>query len=382
MRTSCLAMILAGGQGSRLKSLTKNVAKPAVPFGGKYRIIDFPLSNCAHSGIQRVGVLTQYRPFELHNYVRNGDAWDLDQQNGGVFILPPYAREEGGDWYKGTADAIFQNLNFIALSNPEFVLILSGDHIYSMDYSKMIDEHIANQAEATIAVIRVSMEEASRFGIMNTDENQRIQTFEEKPKHPKSNLASMGIYLFSTDFLKRYLEEDARDENSEHDFGKNVIPKMLADHARLFAYPFDGYWKDVGTIESLWQANMDFLAETPPIELGGTRRIRSANLAMPPHYLGMNARVIDSMVSEGATVLGYVNHSIISTGVKIDEEAQVTNSVIMPFAQIGAGAVVDHAIIGSHAQVMPGANVLGKDGAIVFCGDGDTVRGNDLNQAG
>ena len=256
-------MILAGGQGSRLGALTKNIAKPAVPFGGKYRIIDFPLSNCANSGIEKVGVLTQYRPLELHNYLASGSSWDLDTKDGGVFILPPYAREKGADWYRGTADAIYQNLNFIDLADPEYVLILSGDHIYTMDYSWMLEAHKKNKADATIGVIQVPWEEAPRFGIMNTDKTGRIEEFEEKPAKPKSNLASMGIYVFNKSFLKKYLEDDAKDETSSHDFGKNIIPKMLADKARLFSYAFEGYWKDVGTIESLWQAKMDLIPYNP-----------------------------------------------------------------------------------------------------------------------
>ena len=369
MKTTCVAMILAGGQGSRLGALTKRVAKPAVSFGGKYRIIDFPLSNCAHSGIERVGVLTQYRPFELHNYLGNGDAWDLDVRAGGLFILPPYARDKGADWYQGTADAIYQNLYFISFSDPEYVLVLSGDHIYSMDYSQMIRAHKERGAEATIAVIRVPDEEAPRFGIMNTDERGRILEFEEKPKHPKSNLASMGIYLFSTDFLRRYLEADARKRTSSHDFGKDVIPKMLKDKAKLYAYAFDGYWKDVGTIESLWEANMDFLADVPPIDLGGRWRIRSANHSMPPHYLGPRAKVQHSMINEGSVVLGRVEHSVLSSGVHIDPGAVVTNSVLMPFARVGKGAVVDHAIVGQGSFIEPGASFKGEKGKIRVTGD-------------
>lgn len=367
-------MILAGGQGSRLGALTKRVAKPAVPFGGKYRIIDFPLSNCAHSGIERVGVLTQYRPFELHNYLGNGDAWDLDVRAGGLFILPPYARDKGADWYQGTADAIYQNLYFIASSDPEYVLVLSGDHIYSMDYSQMIRAHKEKGAEATIAVIRVPDGEASRFGIMNTDKKGRILEFEEKPKHPKSNLASMGIYLFSTDFLRKYLEADARKRTSSHDFGKDVIPKMLKDKAKLYAYSFDGYWKDVGTIESLWEANMDFLEDVPPIDLGGRWRIRSANHSMPPHYLGPRAKVSHSMVNEGSVVLGKVEHSVLSSGVSIEPGAVVTNSVLMPFAKVGKGAVVDHAIVGQGSVIEAGASLIGKEGKIRVTGDETTYH--------
>ena len=369
----CLAMILAGGQGSRLGALTKNVAKPAVSFGGKYRIIDFPLSNCAHSGIKRVGVLTQYRPFALHNYVGNGEAWDLDGRYGGVFILPPYARAKGADWYRGTADAIYQNLNFIEMSNPDHVLVLSGDHIYAMDYAKMLEAHRKNKAEATIGVIEVPWGEASRFGIMETDETGRIREFVEKPADPKSNLASMGIYVFSTAFLRRYLEADAKNPRSTHDFGKDVIPKMLSDRARLFSYPFTGYWKDVGTIESLWQANMDFLAKRPPIDIGGEWRIHSANVPVPPEFLSAEAVVEQSLVNEGSVIFGRVERSVISTGVRIARGARVTNSVVMPFACVGEGAVVDHAILGPGAEIAPMAQVRGHAEAIAVVAEGETV---------
>ena len=369
----CLAMILAGGQGSRLGALTKNVAKPAVSFGGKYRIIDFPLSNCAHSGIKRVGVLTQYRPFALHNYVGNGEAWDLDGRYGGVFILPPYARAKGADWYRGTADAIYQNLNFIEMSNPDHVLVLSGDHIYAMDYAKMLEAHRKNKAEATIGVIEVPWGEASRFGIMETDETGRIREFVEKPADPKSNLASMGIYVFSTAFLRRYLEADAKNPRSTHDFGKDVIPKMLSDRARLFSYPFTGYWKDVGTIESLWQANMDFLAKRPPIDIGGEWRIHSANVPVPPEFLSAEAVVEQSLVNEGSVIFGRVERSVISTGVRIARGARVTNSVVMPFARVGEDAVVDHAILGPGAEIAPMARVRGHAEAIAVVAEGETV---------
>ena len=380
MGTECVAMILAGGQGSRLGVLTKNVAKPAVPFGGKYRIIDFPLSNCAHSGIKRIGVLTQYRPFALHNYVGDGGAWDLDGRDGGVFILPPYARAKGADWYRGTADAIYQNLNFIEMSDPAYVLVLSGDHIYAMDYSRLIEAHKRNKAEATIGVIEVPWGEASRFGIMETDETGRIQKFVEKPAEPKSNLASMGIYVFSTAFLRRYLEVDAKNPRSSHDFGKDVIPRMLADRARLYSYPFAGYWKDVGTIESLWQANMDFLAKEPPIDIGGEWRIHSANLPMPPEFLSAEAVVRQALVSEGSMIFGRVEHSVISTGVRIARDARVTNSVVMPFAEIGEGAVVDHAILGSRAEIAPGARVRGQEGAIAVVAEGEVVLPDEAAQ--
>ncbi len=372
-KTKCLAMILAGGQGSRLGALTKNIAKPAVPFGGKYRIIDFPLSNCANSGIDKVGVLTQYRPLELHNYLGTGSAWDLDKRNGGVFILPPYARDKGADWYKGTADAIYQNLNFIELMDPEYVLVLSGDHIYTMDYSWMIESHKMNKAEATIGVIEVPWDEAPRFGIMNTDEDGRINEFEEKPAKPKSNLASMGIYVFNTEFLKSYLEADAKDTMSSHDFGKNIIPKMLADKARLYSYAFDGYWKDVGTIESLWQANMDLLQDQPPFSLDDTWRIYSSNLALPPHYLGSTAKVHRSMINEGSMIFGEVENSVIFPGVRIGKGAQVKNSVILPFTTIAENARVDHAIVAQNCEIAAGAQVAGAEGAIAVVPEGETV---------
>ena len=365
-KNKCLAMILAGGQGSRLKALTKNVAKPAVPFGGKYRIIDFPLSNCANSGIDTVGVATQYRPLELHTYLGTGNAWDLDKRDGGVFILPPYAREKGADWYKGTADAIYQNLNFIDTVDPDYVLILSGDHIYTMDYAKMLAAHKERNADATIGVFEVPWDEAPRIGIMNTDTSDgRIIEFEEKPAQPKSNLASMGIYIFSRDLLDKYLKEDAEEEGSEHDFGKNIIPKMLKDNRRMYSYAFEGYWKDVGTIESLWQANMDFLEDEPPFELSSDWRIYSSNPSLPPQYIGPDAKVSRSMINEGSMILGEVEHSMLSSGVKVGKNAKVTNSVILPFAVIEDGAVVDHAIVAQHSVIKAGAKVEGKPGEIL-----------------
>ena len=372
-KTEYLAMILAGGQGSRLGALTKKIAKPAVPFGGKYRIIDFPLSNCANSGIDKVGVLTQYRPLELHNYLGTGSAWDLDKQGGGVFILPPYAREKGADWYQGTADAIYQNLNFIDIVDPEYVLILSGDHIYTMDYSWMLEAHKGHKAEATIGVIEVPWEEASRFGIMNADKEGRIIEFEEKPSEPKSNLASMGIYIFNRKFLAQYLEEDAKDSMSSHDFGKNIIPKMLADKARLFTYAFDGYWKDVGTIESLWQANMDLLQDEPPFELSGKWRIYSFNPSMPPQFVGKEAKITRSMISEGTMILGTVENSVIFPGVRVGKGAVVRNSVLLPSAVVGDGAVVDYAILAQRAVIEEGAQVVGEQTQITVIPEGETV---------
>lgn len=364
-KTKCLAMILAGGQGSRLKALTKNVAKPAVPFGGKYRIIDFPLSNCANSGIDTVGVATQYRPLELHTYLGTGNAWDLDKRDGGVFILPPYAREKGADWYKGTADAIYQNLNFIDTVDPEYVLILSGDHIYTMDYAKMLAAHKEKNAGATIGVFEVPWDEAPRFGIMNTDKSDgRIIEFEEKPPQPKSNLASMGIYIFTRDLLDKYLKDDAENENSSHDFGKDIIPKMLNDNVRMYSYAFEGYWKDVGTIESLWQANMDLLEDEPPFKLSGSWRIYSSNPSLPPQYIGPDAKVSRSLINEGSKILGEVEHSVLSSGVNVGAGAKVTDSVILPFAVIEDGAVVDHAIVAQGSVIKAGAKVIGQPGAI------------------
>lgn len=373
-KTECLGMILAGGQGSRLKALTKTVAKPAVPFGGKYRIIDFPLSNCVNSGINKVGIATQYKPFELHSYLGSGTSWDLDRTGGGLFVLPPYAREKGGDWYRGTADAVYQNLNFIDLVNPEYIIILSGDHIYTMNYAWMLESHKNNNADVTIGVFEVPWEEAPRFGIMATDkETGRIVEFQEKPKEPKSNLASMGIYIFTTSFLRKYLLEDGENENSSHDFGNDLIPKMLADNARMFSYAFDGYWKDVGTIESLWLANMDLLEDTPPFELNGDWKIYSSNPSMPPQYVGPDAVVKRSMISEGAKVLGEVEHSVIFPGATVGKGAKVTNSVIFPGTVIEDGAVVDYAILAQDVTIKAGARVEGKENEISVIAENEVV---------
>ncbi len=373
-KTECLGMILAGGQGSRLGALTKNIAKPAVPFGGKYRIIDFPLSNCANSGIETVGVLTQYRPLELHTYLGTGEAWNLDRKNGGVYILPPYAREKGADWYKGTADAIYQNINFIDKAEPKYVLILSGDHIYTMDYSWMLEEHKKNKADATIGVIKVPIKEASRFGIMSTDKTGRITKFEEKPAQPESNLASMGIYVFTWDVLREYLENDAKDETSSHDFGKNIIPKMLADNISLYSYAFSGYWKDVGTIDSLWEANMDLLKDKSPFDLNGKWKIYSVDMAMPPHYVGPKAKVKNSLISEGSMICGEVRNSVIFSGVRIEKGAKVINSVVMPFTKIGANAVIEKSIVAQSCKIEKNAHVGHDDGSIEVVPEGETVR--------
>ena len=366
-------MILAGGQGSRLGALTKRVAKPAVPFGGKYRIIDFPLSNCVNSGIEKVGVLTQYRPLELNQYLGSGSAWDLDKRDGGLFVLPPYAREKGADWYRGTADAIYQNLNFIDMADPEYVLILSGDHIYTMDYSWMLEHHKKNKAQATIGVFEVPWDEAPRFGIMNTDESGRIVAFEEKPAKPKSNLASMGIYVFNRDYLAEYLTADAKSETSSHDFGKDIIPKMLADGGRLCSYAFSGYWKDVGTIESLWQANMDLLQDEPPFELSGKWRIYSFNPSMPPQFVGKDAKITRAMVSEGSMILGTVENSVIFPGVRVGKGAIVRNSVLLPSAVVGDGAVVDYAILAQNSVIEESAQVIGEETQITVIPEGETV---------
>lgn len=338
----CVAMILAGGQGSRLGALTKNVAKPAVPFGGKYRIIDFPLSNCVHSGIDTVGVLTQYQPLELNTYIGNGNPWDLDRSHGGAYVLPPYQSAEAGEWYKGTANAIYQNLPFLDRFNPEHVVILSGDHIYKMHYGEMLKVHKKTDAAATIAVMPVPWEEASRFGIMNVDEEGSIVEFEEKPKEPKSNLASMGIYIFKYDVLKKYLIEDENNPESSNDFGKNIIPAMLANGEKMVSWSFEGYWKDVGTIYSLWEANMDLIDTPPKFEISDRKwSIYSRNMALAPHYVGKGAKIINSTVTEGCSVYGTVDHSVIFGGVSIGEGSEIKDSVIMPGVKIGKNVRIE-----------------------------------------
>ena len=357
-KTDCVAMLLAGGQGSRLYTLTSKIAKPAVPYGGKYRIIDFPLSNCTNSGIDTVGVLTQYQPLELNDYIGSGQPWDLDRNQGGVHVLPPYQRSKGGDWYKGTANAIYQNLNFIDRYNPDHVLILSGDHIYKMDYSKMIKAHEKSGAACTIAVLEVSREEASRFGIMNTNEDGTVYEFEEKPANPKSTKASMGIYVFSADILKKYLSEDENDPDSQNDFGKNIIPNMLAAGERLVAYPFEGYWKDVGTIDSLWEANLDLLNPKVNLDLSDPKwRIYSRNPVMPPHFIAESASVQNSLITEGCLVHGTVDFSVLFAGVTVENGATVRDSIIMPGAVIKSGAIVQYAIIAENTVIGENASV-------------------------
>lgn len=341
-----IAMVLAGGQGTRLGELTKELAKPAVPFGGQYRIIDFTLSNCRNSGIDTVGIMTQYQPLTLHSYIGIGSAWDLDRRGGGVRILPPYAREKGGEWYKGTADAVYQNIEFIEHFEPNYVVVLSGDHIYKMDYAEMLDYHKVCQADVTIGVREVPWSEASRFGIMDTAASGRITDFSEKPRQPKSNQASMGVYIFTWKVLKQYLASDAASKESSHDFGKDVIPALLAAKQRLFAYRFNGYWKDVGTVDSYWEANMDLLGDEPRLVLSGDEwPVYSPELSLPPHYHGAEANVSCSLISGGSVILGEVERSVIFPGVYIGPGAKVKDAVIMPQARIESGAVVSGAIV-------------------------------------
>ena len=378
-RKRCIAMLLAGGQGSRLGVLTAKIAKPAVPYGGKYRIIDFPLSNCVNSGIDTVGILTQYKPLELNDYIGSGKPWDLDRTNGGVHILPPYQSQHGGDWYKGTANAIYQNMEFIERYDPQYVLILSGDHIYKMDYSKMIRCHEETGADCTIAVLEVTMEEATRFGIMNADENGRIYEFEEKPAHPKSNLASMGIYVFTWEKLKKYLTEDEANEKSSNDFGKDVIPAMLNAGEKLQVYRFGDYWKDVGTVDSLWEANLDLL--NPKIDLNLADRdwrIYSRTTGMPPQYISDTAKVEHSLVTNGCEVFGTLDYSILFENVTVEEGASVEYSLVMPGAVIRKGATVKYAIIAENTVVESGAKIGTDPAEMGTEGWGITVIGDHL----
>lgn len=386
-KKECVAMLLAGGQGSRLYALTKNVAKPAVPYGGKYRIIDFPLSNCVNSGIDTVGVLTQYQPLELNDYIGNGQAWDLDRINGGVHILPPYQSNSGAQWYEGTANAIYQNLSFIDRYDPEYVVILSGDHIYKMDYSDMLSFHKQKGSACTIAVINVELQEASRFGIMFADENDRVYDFVEKPKEPKSTLASMGIYIFDYPILKKYLIENEMDETATKDFGKNIIPSLLENNEKIYAYRFDGYWKDVGTIDSLWEANMDLLSPTVTLDLYDPNwKIYSNNVSRAPHIIGKNAKIQNSMVTTGCVIDGTVEFSMISGGVTIEAGATVTDSILMPGATVKAGAIVEYAIVGENSVIESGAHigarpetVANKDEwGVAVVGHGVTVSGEGV----
>ena len=358
----CIAMLLAGGQGSRLKVLTENTAKPAVPFGGKYRIIDFPLSNCVNSGIDTVGILTQYQPLELNEYIGNGQPWGLNKAHSRAQVLPPYERhDKKSGWYKGTANAIYQNIDFIDRYNPDYVVVLSGDHIYKMDYAAMVDYHEKNEASCTIAVRTVPLKEASRFGILNTNPDNTIYEFEEKPKVPKSTNASMGIYVFNWEVLRAALIADEEDENSSNDFGKNIIPNLLNQGHKMMAYNFDGYWKDVGTIDSLWEANMELLGKTPEFDIRGDERskIYARNNALPSSYIDENAKTVNCFIAEGSEIYGSVTHSIISIGCTVGQGAVVEDSVVMPGVTIEPGAIVRHAILGENSRVGRNAVVGG-----------------------
>jgi glucose-1-phosphate adenylyltransferase len=374
MKKEIIAMILAGGQGSRLKQLTKMIAKPAVPFGGKYRIIDFSLSNCSHSDIDTVGVLTQYQPLALNAHIGIGTPWDLDRRNGGVSMLAPYQSEDGGNWYNGTADAIYQNTNYIDSYDPEYVLILSGDHIYKMDYSKMLDYHKEKGADVTIAVLEVPLEEAYRFGMMNTRKDDSIYEFDEKPTKPKSNLASMGVYIFNWAALKQLLKEDNLDKKSSNDFGKNIIPKMINNNQKLYAYPFKGYWRDVGTIESFWAANMDMLADDNELDIYDTKwRIYSVNPMLPPQYIGPQAKINNAMLNEGCTVFGEIDNCVLFQGVHVGKNTKITNSVILPNTKIGNNVVIDKAIIGSNVTVRRNS-CIGNGEDIIVIEEGKEVK--------
>lgn len=381
-KNEIVAMILAGGQGSRLGVLTKKLAKPAVPFGGKYRIIDFPLSNCSNSGIYTVGVLTQYKPLELNAHIGIGEAWDLDRENGGVSILPPYQEEKGGQWYKGTANAIYQNIEFVDRYDPEYILVLSGDHIYKMDYTKMLDFHKEKNAEATIAVIEVPMKEACRFGIMNTREDLSVYEFEEKPEKPKNNLASMGIYIFNWKTLKKYLREDEADKTSKNDFGMNIIPKMLRDGNKMVAYPFKGYWKDVGTINSLWEANMDLIREDNELDLQDEDwKIYSKNPVRPAQYIGENAKVTNSLVVEGCVVNGQIENSILFQGVQVGKNSVVRDSIIMTDAKIGDNVVIEKAIVGSGAIVRKDCKISLEDEIAIIAAKEEVKMGTVMEES-
>ena len=380
MTKECIAMLLAGGQGSRLMVLTEKTAKPAVPFGGKYRIIDFPLSNCINSGIDTVGIMTQYQPLELNDYIGNGGPWGLNRNDGGVHILPPYSKSKKSEWYKGTANAIYQNIRFVDRYNPKYVLVLSGDHIYKMDYSKMIAYHKEKNSQCTIAVINVPLQEASRFGIMNTNSDGSVYEFEEKPQKPKSTKASMGVYLFDWSVLRQYLIDDEHNKDSSNDFGKDIIPRLVNDNKAVYAYDFDGYWKDVGTIRSLWEANMDLIDTEAPIELRDPDfRIFGRNYSHPPSYISKSANTEKSLISEGCMIGGCVIHSVISTGCTIEEGAYVSNSFVMPNTVIKSGATVKNSIISENCILKENSSVGSDDGICVVAKDivlnkGEIVR--------
>ena len=383
MNKEMIAMILAGGQGSRLGVFTKSIAKPAVSFGGKYRIIDFVLSNCSNSGIDTVGVLTQYRPLILNSHIGMGSHWDLDRINGGVYILQPYMDEKEGNWYKGTANAIYQNMNFIDTYNPEYVLVLSGDHIYKMDYSKMLDFHKEKKAKATIAVIEVPWDEAPRFGIMNAKEDGKIYEFEEKPENPKSNLASMGVYIFNWSTLRDYFIKSEDSNKCFDDFGKNIIPKMLEDQAEMYAYSFKGYWRDVGTIQSLWDANMDLIKYPDAIDLNDSRwRIYTNTMASPPQYIGKDADISEALIADGCSILGDVENSVLSHGVYVDENSTVKDSVIMPNVKIGKNVTIEKAMIGEGAIIEDNAIIRNNEDEINVVSEYEIVKPQQVLQGG
>ena len=388
MAKEMIAMILAGGQGSRLYALTQKLAKPAVPFGGKYRIIDFPLSNCVNSDIDTVGILTQYQALVLNEYIGNGQPWDLDRLHGGVHVLPPYQQASGSDWYKGTANAIYQNIDFIDRYDPDYVVILSGDHIYKMDYAAMVEYHEKHNASCTIAVRNVPLAEASRFGILNTNPDMSIYEFEEKPARPKSTNASMGIYVFNWSVLKAALMEDEDDPKSSNDFGKNIIPNLLNQGHKMMAYPFDGYWKDVGTIQSLWEANMDLLGKEPVFNIRGERfKIYARNSAMPSSFIAATATTVNCFIAEGCEVEGEVRHSVISVGCKIGAGAVVEDSVVMPGVVVEPGAIVRHAILGENSRVcknavVGGAYAPGEEMLISVTSKGAVVEENAVLRPG
>lgn len=377
-KKECVAMLLAGGQGSRLFALTKKIAKPAVPFGGKYRIIDFTLSNCTNSGIDTIGILTQYEPHSLHSYVGNGQPWDLDKQNGGLYILSPYQHDGYSEWYKGTANAIYQNIKFVDSFEPEYVLVLSGDHVYKMDYSKMLAYHKKKKADCTVAVIDVPLEEAHRFGIMDTSHDGSITSFEEKPEEPKSTLASMGIYIFNWKKLKEYLIKDNETPESKNDFGRDIIPTMLKEGNKMYAYAFDGYWKDVGTIESLWETNMDMISKDSLDLLDDSWKIYSKCSNLPPHFIGENADVRSSIIAEGCYVDGNVEKTVVFAGVEIQKGANVRYSVLMPGVIVEEGAAVEFSIIGENSVIKKNAKVGQKVCNIENGNLGIAVVGSDL----
>ncbi len=355
-----VAMLLAGGQGSRLKSLTKNIAKPAVPYGGKYRIIDFALSNAANSKIPNIGILTQYKPFKLNTHIGIGSAWDYDRNVGGLRILPPFTSEDGGRWYTGTANAIFENIDYLDEINPNYVLILSGDHIYKMDYNVLLEEHKMKGADVSIAVMKVPWDEASRFGILNVDEEDKIVEFDEKPENPKNNMASMGIYMFNWDVLREYLISDNKDPETNHDFGQNILPKMLEDGKEMFAWTFDGYWKDVGTVKSFWESNMDLLDETCTLNLYDKNwRIYTRSKNLPPHYVGKDTNIKNALINEGCIVEGNIDHSVLSSNVRIDKGALVHNSVILSDCIIESGAIIHNAVVDEGITVKANT-IIGK----------------------